>query len=207
MSIDNIMTVISLALLGIMIPSVISMIKQINKKRIGLKDLQMNYLNAVNFMSNQNVESMSKYELDTFINVFKEVYKKMLQDKNSENDSIKIILRKYIEESNEYITIYTSPVNCPTPLMLSKVESCGDIGIKTYVYINGESPYDKSFHAEWYNGNFGTSIYYTLREQNKNIGAICILSESKINEKYRNYDINPLIENIENVLIRYIKSS
>ena len=77
----------------------------------------------------------------------------------------------------------------------------------THLYVNGNIPCNKTFYSQFGITNFETCIFYTLKEKEKIVGAISIESISKVDERYSYENIKLLIENIENVLIRYIKNS
>lgn len=207
MSIDIIMAVMSVVLLGISFLQLVKMIKQINERHSQIKNIEIEYLSNINRISKQNTTEISIEELNVFIKVLKNVYKKMLQNKDSKNDSIIIVLRKYIEGNENFVPVYTSPPNMHKPLELCKKDLQDRNNLITYLYVNGNTPCNKTFYSQFGITNFKTCIFYTLKEKEKIVGAISIESISKVDERYSYENIKSLIENIENVLIRYIKNS
>lgn len=206
MSIDVIMSVTS-CIVTVIVGIVTTYIQRnLNKKHVQFKKLETCYLQFIKNVCSINEHEITDDIIDLIMKELKKVYLQMLQGSNGEEDDVRIIIRKYVESTEQLVTVYCLPhdILVSKNISVSGNEYLQTKYLFTNMYFNGNQLQDK-FTLNIQNNNYLSYISYVIKEKEKIIGIITISSAKKINERYSYENIKSLFSPIENILIMYLK--
>ncbi len=203
MNIDILMNITSVVV-GMLIPILTRVIqKKLDKKYIKFSNLESNYLTSI---ADYRIKScnFTDDEIDIVIKELKKTYEKMLQESKEGNEDVRIVIRKYIENREQLVYVYSLPHN----ILVTDVLGSNTMQLKNQLanlYLNGSTPFQKKFVQKSAFPRWQSYISHTLKEEGRIIGTISIASTRMINERYGYENIKALIVPIERILVPYIK--